>query len=142
MTKQKVKQMAGSAKQVAEEIRAARGYRWVGIYEVTEDEIAAVGWSGTEAPTYPRFPRSQGLCGAAVKSRMPVVVGDVREDPRYLTTFVNTRSEIIVPIGDAEGNVIGLIDAESERLNAFSEEDVKFLQEQAAAIRPLLQSPD
>jgi hypothetical protein len=35
-------------------------YRWVGLYEVTEQEIVAIGWSGPGAPVYPRFPVTQG----------------------------------------------------------------------------------
>ena len=58
----------------AEAIRAARGYRGVGLYDVTATEIAAIGWTGTEAPAFPRFPIGQGLNGAAVLSAMPVVV--------------------------------------------------------------------
>ena len=124
------------ARLIAEAIRSARGYRWVGIYEVTKEEIAAVGWTGTEAPTHPRFPITQGLYGAAVESRAPVVVGDVREDPRYLTTFGSTRSEIVVPVMDAAGRVTGLIDVESEHHNAFHDEDMQFLQSCAGEILP------
>lgn len=47
-------------------IRRFGGYRWVGVYDVTANEIAAVGWNGPAAPTYPRFPRSQGLCRPAL----------------------------------------------------------------------------
>ena len=126
-------------KRIAEVIRSVRGYRWVGIYEVTNTEIAAIAWTGTEVPAYPRFPISQGLCGAAVKSRVPIVVGDVRNDPRYLTTFGSTQSEIVVPVKDATGKVVGLIDVERERPNAFQDEDTRFLRSCASAILPMFQ---
>lgn len=87
-----------SIRQFAGILGSARGYRWVGIYEVTDTEIAALAWTGAEPPACPRFPMTQGLCGAAIQSRAPVVVGDVRNDPRYLTTFGSTRSEIVVPV--------------------------------------------
>jgi L-methionine (R)-S-oxide reductase len=124
------------AKAMAEMIRSTRGYRWVGLYEVTETEIGAVAWTGAEAPAFPRFPVSHGLCGAAVKSRQPVIVGNVKSDPRYLTTFGSTQSEMIVPVLDANA-VVGLIDVESERHNAFSERDTRFLERCAAALLPL-----
>src|SRR5438034_8521469 len=74
-------------KQVGEMIRAARGYRWVGIYKVTKKDFVILTGTGDEPPAYPRFPITQGLCGAALESRQLVVVGDVRKDQRYLPTF-------------------------------------------------------
>jgi L-methionine (R)-S-oxide reductase len=124
------------AARIAELIRASRSFHWVGVYAVQGDEIAGIGWTGTSAPASPRFLASQGLCGAALASRAPVVVGDVRRDPRYLTTFGSTVSETVVPVirGDA---VLGLIDVESDRLNAFIPPDIDFLNQCAALMGPL-----
>ncbi len=96
-----------------------------------------VAWTGPDAPAYPRFPATRGLCGAAVRSRAPVVVGDVTQDARYLTTFSGTRSEIVVPVTSAGGTVLGLIDVESERLQAFTDADCAFLQQCASVLLPL-----
>ncbi len=128
----------GKARRLTSAVREAGGYRWVGVYDVTADEIGIFAWSGPGAPAHPRFPATDGLCGAAVRSRAVVAVGDVTEDPRYLTTLVSTRSEIVVPISDtASGSVVGLIDVESERPNAFTAEDQRHLESCAAAMRPL-----
>src|ERR1051326_8862427 len=54
--------------QLVEMIRAARDYRWVAIYKIIKDEFVIMAETGNEPPTYPRFPLTQGLCGAAVKS--------------------------------------------------------------------------
>jgi L-methionine (R)-S-oxide reductase len=124
------------AERVAACIRRFGGYRWVGIYDVGADEIAVVGWDGPAAPAYSRFPRSQGLCGAAVAAGAPIVVGDVAADPRYLTTHTTTRSEIVVPVFD-RGEVVGLIDVESERANAFGANDLGLLERCASVIVPL-----
>ena len=124
------------AKEVAEAIRAAGGYRWVGLYDVLSDEIAAVAWSGPDAPAHPRFPRERGLCGAAAASGRTVIVSDVRADPRYLTTLCSTRSEIVVPVTRG-GDVCGLLDVESERLDAFDEADRRLLESCAAAAAAL-----
>ena len=123
----------GKAAGVAEAIRRSGGYRWVGLYEVTEDEIVNLAFSGPGAPMYPRFPITQGLSGAAVSSGETVVVRDVTEDPRYLTAFGNTRSEIIVPVVDG-GRVMGTIDVESEEEHAFSEVDRAALEQCADVI--------
>jgi hypothetical protein len=44
------------AKRIAETIRSASNYRWVGIYEVSGEEVAVIGWSGPGEPAHPRFP--------------------------------------------------------------------------------------
>jgi putative methionine-R-sulfoxide reductase with GAF domain len=88
------------ASSVARAIRQAGAYRWVGLYEVSEEEIVNLAFDGPGVPVHPRFPVTQGLSGAAVASGESVVVGDVSKDPRYLTAFGTTRSEIIVPIVD------------------------------------------
>jgi L-methionine (R)-S-oxide reductase len=123
----------GKAAGVAEAIRRNGGYRWVGLYEVTEDEIVNLAFSGPGAPMYPRFPITQGLSGAAVSAGETVVVGDVAEDPRYLTAFGSTRSEIIVPVVDGR-KIVGTIDVESERKHAFSEADLAALEHCAVAV--------
>jgi L-methionine (R)-S-oxide reductase len=123
---------------IAGAIRRAGDYRWVGLYEVTEEEIANLAFDGFGAPAHPRFPVTRGLSGSAVASGETVVVGDVREDPRYLTAFGSTRSEIIVPVVDRAGRkVVGTIDVESEKVDAFSEEDRAALERCAVALAEL-----
>ena len=125
---------------IAGAIRRSGCYRWVGLYEVTEEEIANLAFDGPGAPTHPRFPVAEGLSSAAVASTETVVVGDVREDPRYLTAFGSTRSEIIVPVlGSMGREVVGTIDVESERVDAFSEGDRATLERCAAAVAGLFE---
>ena len=120
---------------IAEAIRAARDYRWVGIYGVGPDEIAVVGFTGEAAPVFPRFPVTQGLNGAAVSSGEPIVINNVAGDPRYLTAFGSTRSEMIVPVvHPATREVVGTIDVESERVNAFIDDDRTLVKDCARAI--------
>ncbi len=49
-----------AAERVAQLIRGRGAYRWVGIYAVEGDEIAALAWSGPQEPAHPRFPASEG----------------------------------------------------------------------------------
>jgi GAF domain-containing protein len=132
---------AQRACRAAEAIRTARGYRWVGLYDVAAAEIVALGWTGTAAPAFPRFPIGQGLNGAAVRSARPVVVQDVSDDPRYLTTFGSTRAEAIFPVVSSTGRVVGTIDAESDRTNAFTPDDDAFLSACARVLMPLWLAP-
>jgi L-methionine (R)-S-oxide reductase len=126
---------------IATAIRGFGNYRWVGIYGVGPDDIAVVGWDGPGPPTHPRFPRTEGLCGAAVAAGQPVIVGDVVADPRYLTTHTTTRSEIVIPVF-VDGAVVGLIDVESERPDAFGDRDKELLERCAAVIAPLWRSEE
>ncbi len=118
-----------TVKRAAEMVRAERGYRWVGVYKVSRGDFVIVAGTGDEPPTYARFPITQGLCGAAAESGQTLIVGDVRKDPRWLPAFWTTQSEIVVPIvSEKDGRVLGMIDAESDQLNAFTDDDTDFLE--------------
>src|SRR5262249_47407930 len=108
-----------------------------GIYQVRPDEIAAIGWTGTNAPAHPSFPVTEGLNGAAVQSGRPVIVNDVSADPRYMVTFSDTQSELIVPVLNAQRKTVGTIDVESTELNAVTEADSQLLRECAAIMTEL-----
>jgi L-methionine (R)-S-oxide reductase len=125
------------AERIAALIREAGGYRWLGLYDVLADEIAVVGWDGPEAPTFPHFPRSRGLNGAAVRSGEPVIAQDVASDPRYLTALGTTRAEAIMPVrSPRSGEVVGTIDVESDRVNAFTQRDLDLLARCAEVLTP------
>lgn len=111
---------------------AAERYNWVGIYKVDEDDLVLAGWRGPRPTKHVRIPLSQGICGFAATHGQTVIVDDVRNDPRYLSCFESTRSEIVVPILASE-RIVAEIDIDSDTLSAFSQEDRETL-EQVAAI--------
>lgn len=119
---------------MAEMIRAACDYRWVGIYKIVRDEFVIMGKTGKCPPAYPRFPITQGLAASALETKESVMVADVHKDPRYLPTFGSTQSEIVVPVITEAGKVVGLVDVESEKLDAFTEADRDFLEHAAFLI--------
>ncbi|PYS75033.1 MAG: diguanylate cyclase [Acidobacteria bacterium] len=123
---------------IADTVRLFGNYRWVGIYDVDEHQISVIAWSGIGAPAYPRFRVTQGLSGEAVRTRRTVISNDVANDPRYLTAFGNTQSEIIVPIiAEPGGPVIGTIDVESDQTDAFGNDDRLVLEECASLLAQL-----
>jgi putative methionine-R-sulfoxide reductase with GAF domain len=124
------------ARAVAQAIKLARNHRWVGLYDVTPTEIVAIAWTGSDPPAYPSFPVTSGLNGAAVATREPVIVQDVRTDPRYLTAFASTRAEAIFPV-ELDGRIVGTIDVESDRVNAFGPGDEEFLKSCAQVVARL-----
>jgi|SRR5688572_9909966 GAF domain-containing protein len=129
------------ARRAAIIIREMGGYRWVGLYDVTEARIAVIAWDGPEPPQFPSFPIEQGLNGAAVSGRRIVVTADVAADARHLPTISGTRSEIIVPAFDAQRRVIGTIDVESAVRDAFCVRDEERLAACAEALAWLWRSP-
>lgn len=129
-----------SLQQIADALKTAGNYRWVGLYDVNHanGQVSNIVWSGQGAPEHPTFPVNKGLTGAAVSGRETINVGDVTADPRYLTAFGTTRSEIIVPIFDrSDESVVGTIDVESEKQNAFSSDVRDFLETCSDEIRSL-----
>jgi sigma-B regulation protein RsbU (phosphoserine phosphatase) len=64
----------------------------------------------------------EGITGAAAASRLPILVNDVRVDPRYLNAVDAVRGELAVPMV-ARGKLVGVIDVQSTRPSAYSEHD-------------------
>ena len=68
----------------------------------------------------------EGITGTAAATRQPVLVRDVRADSRYLNALDAVRAELAVPML-IRGKLVGVIDLQSTRLNAFSEQDQALL---------------
>ena len=102
-------------------------YSWVGIYRIKGDKLILGPWKGIKATEHTVIPISQGICGSAAASGKTEIVDDVNEDNRYLSCFITTKSEIVVPI-KRKGITIGEIDIDSDYKNAFTIKDKKFLE--------------
>jgi sigma-B regulation protein RsbU (phosphoserine phosphatase) len=61
----------------------------------------------------------EGLTGIAAATRQPVVAGDVRNDPRYLSSLDAVRAELAVPMV-TRGKLVGVIDVQSTRVDAYA----------------------
>ncbi len=68
------------------------------------------------------IPLGEGITGAAGATRQPIMVNDVRTDNRYLVALDAVRAELAVPML-ARGKLVGIIDVQSTKVNAFSEQD-------------------
>jgi len=73
-----------------------------------------------------RIALTEGLTGAAASSKEPVIVSDVRQDPRYIAVEPDVRSELVMPLV-FKGKVVGVFDLESRELNRFTHEHIKVL---------------
>ncbi|HEY4691000.1 MAG TPA: GAF domain-containing protein [Anaerolineae bacterium] len=119
----------------------AFGYPYVDFF-LTDWTTGEVSWclpSGSSVPSVPgepaQFAFNQGIVGRAAATGRTYLSGDVSSDPYYraLPTRPNTRSEIAVPL-HMEERVIGVLNIESDRLNAFSADDVIMLETLAGQI--------
>lgn len=102
-------------------------YRWVGVYRLDGATLALEGWNGEAATEHTRIPIDRGICGRAAREGRTVIVDDVRTAPEYLSCFLETRSEIVVPIR-SEGEVVGEIDIDGTSVGAYDESDRRFLE--------------
>ena len=132
-------------KQIAYSIQAFGNYHHTGLAMVEGDEVvykAGTGYLWGEikkaaGDTAPRLKvgKEGGLSGWVAETGQPVLVPDVSQEPRYFSgPYSRTRSELVVPIKIKE-RMIGLVNIESEELNAFDVSDmvmIQFLADQAA----------
>ncbi len=79
------------------------------------------------------IPLNEGVTGAAAASRTPVLVDDVRQDPRYLNALDAVRSELAVPM-TARSRLVGVLDVQSTRVKAYSDQDRAMLRLIAARV--------
>jgi GAF domain-containing protein len=129
---------AGAAMERAVTLLAAGcpHFTWTGIYLLEGDELVLGPFVGKPSP-HTRIPLGRGICGAAATQRATIIVDDVNADPRYLACSLETRSEIVVPITQAD-RVLGEIDIDSDRAAAFGPTDQALLEAVAQTLAPRL----
>lgn len=102
---------------------------WVGFYRVRGGELVLGPFQGPLACT--RIQKGHGVCGTAWAEGRTIIVPDVEAFPGHIACSSASRSEIVVPIM-RNGAVVGVIDIDSEHLNAFDETDALWLERIAA----------
>ena len=109
-------------------IHHAFGYLWTGFYRVVEPSaLLRVGpYQGTLGCLEIAFGR--GVCGMAAAERRTVIVGDVDLFPGHITCDARSRSEIVVPILDGAGRLLGVLDIDAETPGSFDEDDARGLE--------------
>lgn len=109
-------------------IHHAFGHLWTGFYRVVEPgALLRVGpYQGTLGCLEIAFGR--GLCGTAAAERRTVIVADVNDFPGHITCDAHARSEIVVPVMNDSGALIGVLDVDSAEPGAFDDEDRRGLE--------------
>lgn len=111
------------------------GFFWVGFYLVKADELVLGPFQGPLACTRIRF--GKGVCGTAWAEKSTQLVPDVDAFPGHIACSSASRSEIVVPIFDAAGEVCMVLDVDSEQLNDFDGIDQQHLEQLSALITRL-----
>ncbi|KAK9813058.1 hypothetical protein WJX72_008218 [[Myrmecia] bisecta] len=104
-------------------------FHWTGFYRVLpalKDWLVIGPYQGTHGCLRIEFGR--GVCGAAAKTRKTQLVPDVHSFPGHIACASSTQSEIVVPILDERGDVIGVLDVDSNDPAAFNEVDQQGLE--------------
>jgi len=99
---------------------------WVGFYLVKNEELVLGPFQGPVACT--RIGKGKGVCGSSWTLNKVLVVPDVEEFPGHIACASASKSEIVLPLVK-NGNVIGVLDVDSEYLNHFDEIDSVYLQQ-------------
>lgn len=123
--------LANLSAALAQGIEAAS---WVGFYRCLGDELVLGPFQGPLACV--RIPLGRGVCGTAAAEGRTQVVPDVEAFPGHIACDASTRSEIVVPIMRGD-RVLGVIDVDSRRPDAFDEHDAAALEEVAVLVAGL-----
>lgn len=105
-------------------------------------QVASEGWLKEKFPKHYTQSPDKGIIGRVFKTGKIYVSGDVKKDPYYLQYFDEVRSEIAVPIKNKEGNVIGVIDIQSENLNAFGKEEIETISAMAVQLSIMIDNAE
>ena len=109
-------------------VHHAFGHLWTGFYRVVvPGQLLRVGpYQGSLGCLDIAF--GQGVCGRAAAEMKTVIVPDVEKFPGHITCDARSRSEIVVPVADSRGDLIAVLDVDSDRLDAFTPADQQGLE--------------
>ncbi len=108
-------------------LKEAFDFFWVGFYLKKEDQLVLSAFQGPIACT--RIDFDKGVCGHSYSTRETVIVPNVDEFPGHIACASASKSEIVLPIFEENGEVFGVLDVDSDKLNDFSEIDAEGLGE-------------
>lgn len=107
-------------------------FDWTGFYRVVEPGLLKIGpYQGGHGCL--TIPFDKGVCGAAARTGEPQIVPDVDVFPGHIACSSSTRSELVLPVWNGNGDLIAVFDIDSDRPDAFTTEDARALGDILAA---------
>ena len=100
-------------------------YFWTGFYFVHPENMTVGVYQGSVACL--TLPKPKGICWDSVLTEKPIIVPDVNEYSNHIACDARSKSEIVIPVQNNEGNVFAVLDVDSDKINAFDEIDREFL---------------
>lgn len=101
---------------------------WTGFYRVVAPNLMKIGpYQGGHGCLV--IPFSRGVCGAAARTGKVQLVPDVDAFPDHIACSSTTRSELVLPVWNGTGRLLGVLDLDSNTEAAFTEEDATRLAE-------------
>jgi GAF domain-containing protein len=110
---------------IAAVLKEALGFLWVGFYLAKDGQLVLGPFQGPLACTRIEF--GQGVCGHAYSTRRAVIVPDVDKFPGHIACSSASRSEVVVPIFGPNGEVFGVLDVDSDKLDDLGPVDADAL---------------
>lgn len=107
-------------------IHQEMGFFWTGFYRVVNSELLLGPFQGPVACMHIKLGR--GVCGTAWERRESIVVPDVEQFPGHIACSSLSRSEIVVPVKNADGEVTAVLDIDSKELATFDDVDRHYLE--------------
>ncbi|MCK4998194.1 MAG: GAF domain-containing protein [Anaerohalosphaera sp.] len=101
------------------------GFFWVGFYRCVGGELIVGPYQGPLACQ--TLKEDTGVCWAVVNGSKAIIVEDVRKFKGHIACDSRTKSEVVVPCFDSEGNIFAVLDIDSTELNNFDETDAEGL---------------
>jgi len=121
-------------------VHMAFGWHWVGFYRVQGQELVLGPFQGPVACT--RLHKGKGVCAAAWERNEAVVVRDVEAFPGHVACSPLSRSELVLPVRDDQGQVRAVFDIDSALIGDFDNADALRMQRLIDAVSlALLESP-
>lgn len=105
---------------------------WVGFYLWDGTELVLGPFQGR--PACVRIRSGQGVCGTAFANKQSVLVPDVDQFPGHIVCDSRSKSELVIPLKSKTGNVVGVLDLDSETLNRFTLADQQGLEKFASTL--------
>ena len=101
-------------------------FDWTGFYRVVAPELMKIGpYQGGHGCLV--IPFARGVCGAAARTGETQLVADVDAFPGHIACASSTRSELVLPVKDANGTLIAVFDIDSDQPDAFTQADADAL---------------
>lgn len=102
-------------------------YHWTGFYRTTSPGMLKIGpYQGGHGCLY--IPFDKGICGAAARTGETQDVPNVHERSEHIACSSTTNSEIVVPVKNSKGEVVAVLDVDSDDFSAFSKQDIELVE--------------